>query len=192
MTKRLLIVDNYDSFTYNLVQLVEKCGVSDYSIQKNDNLNFAEAADFDSFLLSPGPGIPAEAGLLCDLIANFAPTKKILGVCLGHQAIAECFGAKLIQMNDIMHGIGTETNILPNENNDIFKNIPNNFVAGRYHSWIVSRVEFPESLIITATDKENQIMALRHKHFNVVGVQFHPESYITKFGFDIIRNWISL
>jgi anthranilate synthase component 2 len=190
MTKRLLIIDNYDSFTYNLVQLLAQCDVKDFIIRRNDNISFAEASEYDSFLLSPGPGIPSEAGSLCDFIKHFAPSKKILGICLGHQAIAECFGGKLIQMDDIMHGIASEINILPIQNNYIFNNLPNQFIVGRYHSWVVSNKQLPEDLIITAVDQQQHIMAIKHRHLDLIGLQFHPESYISQHGTEIMRNWL--
>lgn len=190
MKERLLIFDNYDSFTYNLVQLVEQCGVNDFVIAKNDKITLEEINAFDKILLSPGPGIPSEAGILCDLIRQFAPTKKILGICLGHQAIAECFGAKLIQMESTKHGIGSKT-IITSSNEYLFEDVKDCFITGRYHSWVVSRKDFPhDSLDVTAIDTENTIMACKHKIFDVRGVQFHPESYITEYGLLMMRNWL--
>jgi anthranilate synthase component 2 len=190
MKERLLIFDNYDSFTYNLVQLVEQCGVNDFVIAKNDKITLEEINAFDKILLSPGPGIPSEAGILCDLIRQFAPTKKILGICLGHQAIAECFGAKLIQMESTKHGIGSKT-IITSSNEYLFEEVKDCFITGRYHSWVVSRKDFPHDILdITAIDTENTIMACKHKMFDVRGVQFHPESYITEYGLLMMRNWL--
>ncbi len=190
MKERLLIFDNYDSFTYNLVQLVEQCGVNDFVIAKNDKITLEEINAFDKILLSPGPGIPSEAGILCDLIRQFAPTKKILGICLGHQAIAECFGAKLIQMESTKHGIGSKT-IITSSNEYLFEDVKDCFITGRYHSWVVSRKDFPHDILdITAIDTENTIMACKHKMFDVRGVQFHPESYITEYGLLMMRNWL--
>jgi anthranilate synthase component 2 len=190
MKNRLLIVDNYDSFTYNLVQMVEQCNVNDYLIVKNDGITVSEAQNFDLFLFSPGPGIPSEAGIMCDLIKYYASSKKMLGICLGHQAIAECFGAKLIQMNNVNHGMASET-ILLDENKDyIFDNISSYFISGRYHSWMVSRQNFPDNLLITAVDNQQNIMAFKHKKFDIHGLQFHPESYITESGIRIIKNWL--
>lgn len=190
MQDRLLIIDNYDSFTYNLVQLVEQCGVMDYTLAKNDEITLEEVAKFDRILLSPGPGIPSEAGIMCDLIKQYAPTRKILGICLGHQAIAECFGAKLFQMQKAVHGIGTKT-ILTNTNDYLFDGITDCFTTGRYHSWMVSRQDFPHDILdITAIDIEVNIMACKHKFFDVRGVQFHPESYITEHGLIMMKNWL--
>lgn len=192
MQNTLLILDNYDSFTYNLVQLVEQCGISNYSVGKNDKISVEEVDAFDSILLSPGPGIPSEAGIMCDLIKTYAASKKIMGICLGHQAIAECFGAKLQQMDSIMHGIGRKTIITP-VRDKIFNGIDNCFVTGRYHSWIVSNKDFPHNTLdITAFDSDFNIMALKHKQFNVRGVQFHPESYISSYGSKIMKNWLEL
>ncbi len=191
MRNRLLIVDNYDSFTYNLVQLIEKSGMSDYVIKKNDKITLKEAGEFDSFLFSPGPGIPSEAGIMCDLIKHYAFSKKMLGICLGHQAIAECFGAKLEQMPVVMHGTASETILIGNENDEIFSNMPNRFISGRYHSWIVSRENFPDELAITAIDNQDKIMAIRHKQFDIHGLQFHPESYITEGGLMMMKNWLT-
>ena len=190
MRKRLLIVDNYDSFTYNLVQLIEQSGVSDYIVKKNDQITLKEAGEFDAFLFSPGPGIPSEAGIMCDLIKHYASSKKMLGICLGHQAIAECFGAKLEQMEHVMHGIASETILIDNENDKIFLNMPNRFISGRYHSWVVSREHFPVELAITAIDNQDKIMAIRHKKFDIHGLQFHPESYITEGGLMMMKNWL--
>ena len=192
MQNTLLIIDNYDSFTYNLVQLVEQCGFTDYCIAKNDLITVDEANTFDSILLSPGPGIPSEAGIMCDLIKTYAPVKKILGICLGHQAIAECFGAKLQQMDSIMHGIGRKTILTPIRD-QIFNGIDNCFTTGRYHSWVASNKDFPhDTLEITAFDTNYNIMAIKHKEFNVRGVQFHPESYISDYGSKIMKNWLEL
>ncbi len=190
MQNRLLIIDNYDSFTYNLLQLVEQCGQTDIVIAKNDEISLDEVAAFDRILLSPGPGIPSEAGIMCDLIKKYAPEKKILGICLGHQAIAECFGATLVQMENIMHGIGSKT-IITSVNDYIFNNIQDCFISGRYHSWVVSRQNFPfDTLDVTAIDHHNIIMACSHKTYDVRGLQFHPESYITEQGLQMMKNWL--
>ena len=191
MKNRLLIIDNYDSFTYNLVQMIEQCGVNDYCIAKNDEITLDEAGNFDRFLFSPGAGIPSEAGIMCDLIKHYASQKKMLGICLGHQAIAECFGAKLVQMESTMHGIASVTILVAKEEEDaIFANMPPLFTTGRYHSWMVSRKNFPDDLTITAIDNQQNIMAIIHKQFDIHGVQFHPESYITQDGIRIIENWL--
>jgi len=191
MGNRLLIIDNYDSFTYNIVQMIEQCRVSDYVVVKNDQISLSEAAGFDRFLFSPGPGIPSEAGKMCELIKFYASEKKILGICLGHQAIAECFGAKLVQMESAMHGIASETILSFQEDVEIFRNIPTHFITGRYHSWIVSSENLPDELLITAIDNQHEIMAIKHRHFDIHGLQFHPESYITQQGFTMIKNWLT-
>ncbi len=190
MGNRLLIIDNYDSFTYNLVQLIEQCGENDFVIVKNDEISLSKAGNFDRFLFSPGPGIPSEAGIMCDLIRHYASEKKMLGICLGHQAIAECFGAKLVQMENVMHGMACET-ILTGEDK-LFNNMPSHFITARYHSWLVSSDSFPDELVITAVDNQQQIMGIKHKQFDIHGLQFHPESFITQGGVTIIRNWLEV
>jgi anthranilate synthase component 2 len=187
--KKLLIIDNYDSFTYNLVQLVEQCGFTDYDIKKNNEINLEEANNYQMFLFSPGPGIPSEAGIMCELIKKYAGTKKMLGICLGHQAIAECFGANLITMEEIAHGAASVI-YLTDDKDYLFKKVPEIFIAGRYHSWIVSNDDFPKELLITAIDEDENIMAIKHKTFDIHGVQFHPESYITENGQKIISNFL--
>ena len=189
LNKELLIIDNYDSFTYNLVQMVEQCGFTHYDIKKNDEITMEEAGNYDMFLFSPGSGIPYEAGIMCEMIKHYADKKKMLGICLGHQAIAECFGATLINMEDIAHGMASFT-YLTEDKDYIFKKVPELFISGRYHSWMVSYDNFPNDLLITAIDEDENIMALKHKHFDIHGVQFHPESYITEFGLKIIDNWL--
>ena len=189
INKKLLIVDNYDSFTYNLVQMVEQCGFMDYDLKKNDEISLAEADNYQMFLFSPGPGIPSEAGILCDLIKQYAGKKKMLGICLGHQAIAECFGASLINMEEIAHGMASVT-YLTDDKDYIFKKVPELFMSGRYHSWMVSYDNFPKELLITAIDEDENIMAIKHKTYDIHGVQFHPESYITENGERIIANWL--
>ena len=189
INKKLLIVDNYDSFTYNLVQMVEQCSFMDYDLKKNDEISLAEADNYQMFLFSPGPGIPSEAGILCDLIKQYAGKKKMLGICLGHQAIAECFGANLINMEEIAHGMASVT-YLTDDKDYIFKKVPELFMCGRYHSWMVSYDNFPKELLITAIDEDENIMAIKHKTYDIHGVQFHPESYITENGQRIIANWL--
>ncbi len=187
--KKLLIIDNYDSFTYNLVQLVEQCGFTDYDVKKNDEISKEEADNYNMFLFSPGPGLPSEAGIMCELIKFYSGKKKMLGICLGHQAIAECFGANLINMEEIAHGAASVV-YLTEDKDYIFKKIPELFIAGRYHSWIVSNEDFPKELLITAIDEDENIMAIKHKTFDIHGVQFHPESYITEDGQRIISNFL--
>ncbi len=187
MTK-ILILDNYDSFTYNLVQLVEKVEGVSFEVHRNDQISLKEIERFDKILLSPGPGVPSEAGILLDVIRKFSETKSILGVCLGMQAIGEVFGAKLENLSQAYHGISTPTKII--KQNVLFNNCPKEFSVGRYHSWVVSKDQFPEVLDVTAIDSEGYIMALQHKQFKVCGVQFHPESILSEHGETIMRNWI--
>ena len=186
---KILIFDNYDSFTYNLLHLVKESGYRDVEVHRNDRISLDEVERFDKIILSPGPGIPSEAGLLLPLIKRYAPQKSILGVCLGHQAIAESFGGKLVNLRDVYHGVATPIDIVAEH--IIFDGLPKNIVAGRYHSWIASRCEFPEVLQITATDSEGEIMALRHKTLDIHGVQFHPESILTPEGKTIMQNFLT-
>lgn len=185
--KPILIIDNYDSFTYNLVHQVAKLGYP-YTVWRNDKFTLDDVEDFDRIILSPGPGIPTEAGLLLPVIKRFSSTKKILGVCLGHQAIAEVFGGELYNLDAPLHGISR--NLSVTQPDLLFAGIPLQFEVGHYHSWAVSDTGFPEELEVTATDDKNMIMALRHKTLPVRGVQFHPESVLTQYGLDMIRNWI--
>ena len=186
---KLLILDNYDSFTYNLVQLIEKTSDIKYEVHKNDKITLEKVNDFDKILLSPGPGIPKDAGILKDLIKMYAPTKSILGVCLGLQAIGEVFGAELINLETVYHGIATEINLIAEDS--LFQNCPVRFTAGRYHSWAVDFKSITNDLIVTALDDEKCVMALKHRVYDVKGVQFHPESILTDNGELIIRNWIN-
>ena len=185
----ILIFDNYDSFTYNLVHLVEKLTHLKVDVCFNDRLELDRVNDYEKIILSPGPGIPAEAGLMPELINRYASSKQILGVCLGHQAIAENFGAKLLNLPEVYHGVATPVRILDKEN-VLFRGLPGCIEAGRYHSWIVSKEELPSELLVTAEDEHGYIMALKHRQYNVQGVQFHPESILTPFGEQIIRNWL--
>ena len=183
----ILLIDNYDSFTYNLVQLAEQAGAQ-VTVVRNDRFRLSEAEKYDKLLLSPGPGIPSEAGLLMETIRTFAPTKPILGVCLGHQAIGEVFGAQLTNLTEVFHGVQTDINLVTDDY--LFEGLPRRLAVGRYHSWVVSRESLPDSLEITAVSDEGQIMALRHRTLDVRGVQFHPESVLTPQGATIIRNFI--
>lgn len=183
----ITIIDNYDSFTYNLSHLVKALGAN-VTVYRNDKFQLPQLEQADKILLSPGPGIPEEAGLLMDVIRTYAATKPILGVCLGHQAIGEVFGAKLTNLSQVYHGIQTPIDIV---NNDyIFSNLPSEIAVGRYHSWVVSNEDLPSCLEVTARSKEGQIMALRHKDYDVRGIQFHPESILTPQGATIIDNWL--
>ena len=188
---RILVFDNYDSFTYNLVHLVEKLIHKKVEVFRNDQIPLEKVREFDKIILSPGPGIPKEAGLLLPLISEYASTKSILGVCLGHQAIGEAFGGKLTNLSTVYHGVATPIQL--NEQgleSDLFKELPGEITVGRYHSWIISREDFPEELEITATDENDYIMGIQHRSYDVKGVQFHPESVLTPQGETIIRNWL--
>ncbi|HQW85291.1 MAG TPA: aminodeoxychorismate/anthranilate synthase component II [Ferruginibacter sp.] len=186
---KILVFDNYDSFTYNLVHLVEKITENKVDVYRNDQIQLAEVAQYDKIILSPGPGIPEEAGLLLPLIKAYASTKSILGVCLGHQAIAEAFGGSLKNLNKVFHGVATPVNIL-HTNSKILNGLPQTIEVGRYHSWIVNEDDFPADLEITARDENGYIMGLQHKILDVQGVQFHPESILTACGEQILRNWL--
>lgn len=191
MTKRnnILIFDNYDSFTYNLVHAIEHIIKKSVTVCRNDEWSLDKFEAFDSIILSPGPGIPNQAGLLLPLIKQYASTKKILGVCLGHQAIAEAFGGSLTNLSNVYHGIATpiyQTKIPT----PLFKRLPQSFEVGRYHSWIVNEKDLPKELIVTAVDERGFIMAMQHKTYNIHTVQFHPESVLTPLGNEILRNWV--
>jgi anthranilate synthase component 2 len=187
--KKIVVIDNYDSFTYNLVQYIKNVTGVLPDVYRNDKITGQEALAYDKILLSPGPGVPDEAGKLKEIIKTCAPTRSILGVCLGLQAIGEVFGGSLINMNKVYHGVAspiTQTQ----EYEPLFDNVPRIFDAGRYHSWMVNREGLPNELIITAVDENNQIMGLRHATYDVKGVQFHPESILTEYGGMMIKNWI--
>ena len=186
---KILVFDNYDSFTYNLVHLVEKITHTKVDVCRNDKIEMEQVKGYDKIILSPGPGIPEEAGLLLPLIKEYAATKSILGVCLGHQAIGEAFGGKLIILSTVFHGVATNCQ-LSIDNCQLFEGLPKEIEVGRYHSWIVSDENFPEELEVTARDDNNYIMALQHKSFDVQGVQFHPESVLTPDGEKILKNWL--
>ncbi|HEU4716618.1 MAG TPA: aminodeoxychorismate/anthranilate synthase component II [Bacteroidia bacterium] len=186
---KVLVFDNYDSFTFNLVHLVEKITGEKPDVFRNDELEIAAAEKYDKIILSPGPGIPAEAGLLLPLIKTYAPTKSMFGVCLGQQAIAEAFGAQLYNLENVFHGVAT-TIVTEKDPGFLFRNIPQRFQAGRYHSWVVNEKTLPAELVVTARDEEGRIMALQHRLFNVAGVQFHPESIMTEFGEELMKNFL--
>jgi anthranilate synthase component II len=185
---KILVVDNYDSFTYNLVHYLEKVSDAEIEVQRNDKISLQEISKFDKILLSPGPGVPSEAGILLDVIKTYAASKSIFGVCLGQQAIAEVFGASLVNLSTVFHGVSTPVEIIADD--ILFKNIPRKLNVGRYHSWCVNKINFPEELVITAIDEQGNIMALKHKKYDVRGVQFHPESILTEHGLKMIENWI--
>ena len=205
---RILVFDNYDSFTYNLVHLVERILHQKVDVYRNDQIPLEKVKEYDKIILSPGPGIPEEAGLLLPIIKEYASTKSILGVCLGHQAIGEAFGGKLVNLSEVYHGVATPVRIVSRQSAvgsrqsavgpnaslithySLFKDLPEEFDAGRYHSWIVSDENFPKELEVTARDENNFIMALQHRTYDVQGVQFHPESVLTPRGEDILKNWL--
>jgi anthranilate synthase component 2 len=189
----ILVFDNYDSFTYNLVHLVEKIIHGKVTVHRNDKLPLEDVKQFDKIILSPGPGIPEEAGLLLPLIKEYAASKSILGVCLGHQAIGQAFGGTLVNLDTVYHGVATKIKAHEGRTRqtvDLFAQLPNELEVGRYHSWVISDENFPEDLEITATDDNGYIMALQHKTYDVQGVQFHPESILTPDGERIMRNWL--
>lgn len=185
--KKILVIDNYDSFTYNLVHYLEDLGC-DVTVKRNDQLLLEEVEAYEKIILSPGPGIPEEAGLLKSIISTYAPTKSILGVCLGQQAIGEVFGGTLSNLAEVYHGVAT-TIELSVEDESLFKGLPKKFEVGRYHSWVVAN-PLPESLEATSFDENGQIMSLRHKEYDVKGVQYHPESVLTPHGKQILENWV--
>lgn len=190
---KILVFDNYDSFTYNLVHLVEKITHSKVDVFRNDQIALEKVKEYDKIILSPGPGIPEEAGLLLPLIKEYAATKSILGVCLGHQAIGEAFGGTLTNLSSVFHGVATPIKIKNEKSKPasfLFEGLPEEIEVGRYHSWVVSNENFPAELEITAEDETGMIMALQHKIYDVQGVQFHPESVLTPKGEVILRNWL--
>ncbi len=186
---RILVLDNYDSFTYNLVQYLKEISELPIEVFRNDEITLEAVDAFDIIVLSPGPGIPKDAGIMPDLIKKYALTKSIFGVCLGMQAIGEAFGGKLRNLKKVFHGIATPIEIIE-ENDPLFQNMPSTFIVGRYHSWVVDKKDFPNELQITAEDSEGEIMAVRHQKFNVSGVQFHPESIMTENGKEILKNFL--
>lgn len=186
---KIIVIDNYDSFTYNLVHAIKKITNLPVDVIRNDQIIFSDLEKYDKIVLSPGPGIPEEAGQLLPIIREFAPKKSILGVCLGHQAIGEVFGCKLLNMNKVLHGIATPVNIV-SRSTPLFDGLPDTFMAGRYHSWIVDEFSLPDCLEVTGVDAESRIMSMRHREYNVHGVQYHPESVLTPLGEKIIENWL--
>ena len=193
MGPRILVFDNYDSFTYNLVHLVEKITHIKVDVYRNDQIALEKVKEYDKIILSPGPGIPDEAGLLLPLIKEYASSKSILGVCLGHQAIGQAFGGTLTNLSTVFHGVATQVKVRSEKlkvKSSLFDGLPDEIEVGRYHSWVVSKDNFPEELEITVEDENGYIMALQHKTFDVQGVQFHPESVLTPMGEEIMRNWL--
>lgn len=190
MKNKILIIDNYDSFTYNLVHLVNEIGLQ-CDVWRNDQFKLEDVDAYDKIILSPGPGIPSEAGLLLDVIKKYAPTKSIFGVCLGQQAIAEAFGGSLYNLKQPMHGIATPITITDHKEK-LFTDLPHTFNVGRYHSWVVDEKAIPDELTVTAIDEvDNSAMAIRHKQYDVRGVQFHPESILTEYGKEMMKNWLA-
>ncbi len=189
MNKKILVLDNYDSFVYNLVQYVEEIVGHDVDVFRNNEISLEAVAAYDLIILSPGPGVPSEAGIMPELIKRYAPTKRIFGVCLGQQAIGEAFGGSLINLSKVYHGVETSVQVIDNQE-IIFNGLSPKIQVGRYHSWAVEREGLPDSLVVTAEDENGQIMALRHKTYDVRGVQFHPESIMTPDGKKMLRNWL--
>jgi len=185
---KILVIDNYDSFTYNLVHALKKFEGVTVKVKRNDEVAEEEPDLYDKIVFSPGPGLPEEAGSLLSIIKNYAGKKPMLGVCLGHQAIAESFGGTLQNMNNVLHGIATPITVV--SKSYLFKGIPETFEAGRYHSWIVEKESLPSVLEITSIDKEGRIMSFQHREFDIQGVQFHPESILTPLGEKILENWV--
>jgi len=204
---KILVFDNYDSFTYNLVHLVQKIINDRVDVYRNDQIPLEKVKEYDKIILSPGPGLPCEAGLLLPLIKEYVSSKPMLGVCLGHQAIGEAFGGTLVNLSSVYHGVATPVKIVKRQTsnvkeknnsrftshvsrNNLYEGLPDQLEVGRYHSWVVSKEDFPEELEITAEDDNGYIMGLQHKTYNVQGVQFHPESVLTPMGEKIMRNWL--
>ncbi len=186
--KKILVIDNYDSFVYNLVHYLKELG-QEVEVIRNNKIDLESVNQYDKILLSPGPGLPSEAGIMPALIQKYAPTKSILGVCLGHQAIGEAFGAKLLNLPEVLHGISSTINIIKPKSK-LFDNLPIQFKIGHYHSWVVEKKSIKNPLKITAIDKDGFVMAISHETYDVHGVQFHPESVLTEFGHQILKNWI--
>jgi anthranilate synthase component 2 len=187
--KKILVIDNYDSFTYNLVHYITKLTDVHPDVFRNDEIDIGDVVHYDKILLSPGPGIPDEAGICLDVIRKFGPEKSILGICLGHQAIGQAFGGKLINLREVYHGIASPVNFT-DQTDPLFHGLPPSITAGRYHSWVVSREDLPACFTITCEDEQGIIMGISHNQYDIRGLQFHPESVLTEYGYDIMRNWI--
>ena len=186
--EKILILDNYDSFTYNIVQLVRSLGYG-VDVRRNDAISVEEAGEYPRVIISPGPGLPSESGILPEYLRRYADKRSILGICLGEQAIGERFGARLRNLENVYHGVATPVEIVAPD--PVFEGMEDGFEAGRYHSWVVDSVDFPDCLEITARDAKGEIMALRHREYDVRGFQFHPESVLTPQGERLLRNWLS-
>jgi len=186
---KILVLDNYDSFTYNLVEIIRNLGYGGIEVFRNDEIQVGNARQFEKILISPGPGLPEDAGITKDLIKALGPEVDILGVCLGHQGVAEVFGAELFNLPEVLHGISNKTKVLDSQEK-LFKGVPTEFTVGHYHSWAIKPETINGKLKVTAVDESGLIMAIRHKEYNVRGVQFHPESVMTEYGEQIIKNWM--
>jgi anthranilate synthase component 2 len=189
--EKILVIDNYDSFTYNLVHYIEKINGHCPDVYRNDEISLEDVGKYDMILLSPGPGIPVEAGICLDLIRRYGPEKSILGICLGHQAIGEAFGGSLTNLSEVYHGISTPVSVIVPDD-PLFKGLPHRITAGRYHSWVVTRENLPDCLTVTCEDEKGIVMGISHKQYNVRGLQFHPESVLTEYGLEMIRNWLEI
>lgn len=189
--KKILVIDNYDSFTYNLVHYIQQLTKATVDVYRNDKISLDDVGKYDKILLSPGPGIPEEAGICLDLIKRYGKDKSIMGVCLGHQSITEAFGGKLVNLNKVYHGVTCQVSVLTPDD-PLYKGIPKNFEVGRYHSWIASKDDLPECLYVTCEDESGIIMGISHKEYNVIGVQYHPESVLTEYGLKIMENWLNI
>ena len=187
--EKILVIDNYDSFTYNLVQYINELTEARVTVLRNDQFRIKDVEQFDRMVLSPGPGLPEDAGLLKEVIRQFGPTRPILGVCLGHQAIAEVYGARLVNLSGVYHGVATRI-FQTGEKDPLLTGLPDPFMAGRYHSWVVEGSSLPQELLVTASDPDGYIMALRHSEYHLFGLQFHPESILTPEGMSIIKNFL--
>ena len=185
---KILVLDNYDSFVYNLVHYINQLGYDDVDVFRNDKILLEDIVRYDKILLSPGPGIPNEAGIMIDLIRKYGQSKSILGVCLGHQAIAEAFGSELENMDEVLHGVGNKIKVL--EDDVLYNDIPKEFEVGRYHSWQVKKETLGDIFKLTSVDENGNVMSIRHNSMDLVGVQYHPESILTEYGLKIIENWL--
>lgn len=186
---KILVLDNYDSFTYNLVYILRELH-DQVDVYRNDKISLEEVGEYDKILLSPGPGLPSEAGIMLDLVRYYAASKSILGICLGHQGIGEVFGGQLENMSEVLHGVSGR-NIVTDPNERLFKGLPSEFKVGRYHSWTVIPETVPDTMTITAVDEKGRVMGLAHKQYDVRGLQFHPESVLTEYGKEMMQNWLS-
>lgn len=189
--KKVLIIDNYDSFTYNLVHILRELGIEEsMKIVRNDAFELPEVNEYDHILLSPGPGVPKDAGLMPELIKQYASTKNILGVCLGHQGVGEAFGSNLLNLPQVFHGMVTPIEII--EDDELFEGLPKSFDVCRYHSWVIDKASINEDLVVTSIAENGNIMSIKHRKYNVRGVQFHPESIMTEHGKQLMQNWLAI